>query len=137
MPKLEPTAVKISTVVGAVLALAALVSGTWTIANRMTGARVLTVTDDFRTHIATEQEWHEEDSVLDSLVRTDTKTLSEHIKHVETKQSTIEGVFFTEQCLENSYEMLARQQLIRVCDSLGIRRVVNDKPPAEAASPPN
>lgn len=130
MSLLETTAGKVSAVLGAVLVLAAVVSGAWGVFGRVFGAKLTTLPDDFSAHIEQEQAWHSEDAVGDSITANNSEELHDHIRRIEAKQAIVETVFFTEQCLENDYRMLAAQHLIRACDSLGISRRPGDTPPA-------
>jgi hypothetical protein len=114
---------------GAILAALALGGVVVTLLQRGLGVGVTTMPDTFAKHVGVEERWHAVEQADDSLVQGKADELSLHLRHMEMSQRKVEAVFFAEQCLENPYEMLVAQQLIRTCDSLGIRRTATDSPP--------
>lgn len=84
--------------------------------------KYVSVPDDFRAHLSSSAQVH------DSMSRTD-KDIHQHLESLERLARSMHEERSVEQCMENDYVMLAKQKLLRICDSLGIERHPNDVPP--------
>ena len=82
-------------------------------------------------HIADEVRWHQQDSLEDIEVGNHAQHIEGALREQDARLKQQERVNNVEQCMENSYSMLAKQMLLATCDSLSIHRTPGDLPPAD------
>lgn len=77
----------------------------------------------FQSHVVTE---------ADSLRALGVKAseIDHHLEAMQRVQGGMRRERSVEQCMENSWVLLGRQQLLATCDSLGIHRRAGDRPPS-------